>query len=126
MAFESWKHRVEELEAEVYTLYLAFRDPRTPRVAKVVIVLIVAYAVSPIDLIPDFIPGLGYLDEVVVLAGGVAIALRLLPDEIVSDCRDRMADEIEVGRARWIVAGIVILIWAGIGAIAIRPFLNWL
>ena len=66
MAFESWKERAEELEAEVYALYLAFRDGRTPLAAKAVIALLVAYAVSPVDPIPDFIPGLGYLDELVV------------------------------------------------------------
>jgi len=126
MAFESWKERAVELETEVYALYLAFRDSRTPLTAKVVILLIIAYAISPIDLIPDFIPGLGYLDELVVLPVGVAVALWLIPDEIMDECRERAGDEIDVGHARWIVAGIVLLIWIVIGVLAIRAFTNWI
>jgi uncharacterized membrane protein YkvA (DUF1232 family) len=126
MAFEAWKERAEELEAEVYALYLAFRDSRTPLRAKGVIALIVAYAVSPIDPIPDFIPGVGYLDELVVLPVGVGIALRLIPDGVMEECRERAGDEINVGRARWIVAGIVVLIWLVLGVLAIRTFTNWI
>lgn len=124
MAFEAWRERAEELESEVYALYLALRDSRTPLTAKGVIVLTVAYAVSPIDPIPDFIPVLGYLDELVVLPVGVAIALRLIPDEVVDECRERADDEIDVGRARWIVAGIVLLVWLVLGVLAIRTFTN--
>lgn len=120
MAFEAWKERAEELEAEVYALYLAFRDDRTPLAAKGVITLIVAYAISPLDPIPDFIPGFGYLDELVVLPVGVAAARRLIPDGVMDDCRARADDEIDVGRARWIVAGLVVLLWAMIVVLAIR------
>jgi len=65
--FKSWKGRAQELRSEVHALYLTFNHDQTPATAKAVIALIVAYAISPIDLIPDFIPGLGYLDEVVIL-----------------------------------------------------------
>lgn len=126
MAFEAWKERAEELEAEVYALYLASRDSRTPLAAKGVIALLVAYAVSPIDPIPDFIPGLGYLDELVVLPVGVAIALRLIPDNVMDECRERASDEINVGSVRWIVAGIVLLSWLVFGVLAIRTVTNWL
>lgn len=126
MAFESWKERAKELEAEVYALYLAFRDSRTPLVAKIVITLIVAYAVSPIDPIPDFIPGLGYLDELVVLPVGVSIALWLIPDRVINDCRERAGNELDVGRARWIVAGIVLLVWIVIGVVLILTVTDWL
>lgn len=126
MAFESWKERAEELEAEVHTLYLAFRTDRTPRSAKVVIALVVAYAVSPIDPIPDVIPGLGYVDELVVLPVGVVIARWLIPEEIIDECRERAGDEIDVGRARWLVAGIVLLAWMVLGLLAIRTFTDWI
>jgi uncharacterized membrane protein YkvA (DUF1232 family) len=126
MAFESWRERAAELEAEVYALYLAFRDARTPLAAKVVIALIVAYAVSPIDPIPDFVPGLGYLDELLVLPIGVAIARRLVPDPILEECRERAGDEIDVGRARWIVAAVVLLVWVAIGVLAVRAFTSWI
>lgn len=120
MAFEAWTERAEELESEVYALYLAYRDARTPLVAKGVIVLLVAYAVSPIDPIPDVIPGLGYLDELAVLPLGVVLALRLVPDEVVAECRVRADGEIDAGRARWIAAAVTVLLWAVLAALAVR------
>jgi uncharacterized membrane protein YkvA (DUF1232 family) len=125
MAFESWRKRGEGLETEVYALYLAFRDDRTPLVAKVAIALLVAYAVSPIDPIPDVVPGLGYLDELVVLPVGVTIALRLVPDHVVAECRERAGDEIDVGRARWIVAAVVLLSWTLVGVVLIHTLTDW-
>lgn len=126
MAFEGWKERAEELEAQVYALYFAARDPRTPVYAKGVIVLIVAYAISPIDPIPDFIPGLGYLDELLVLPFGVALAIRLVPEPVMADCRERADEEIDAGRARWVVAALVLLVWIAIAILAIRTFTNWM
>lgn len=120
MVLESWKERAEELEAEVYALYLAFRDARTPLAAKGVIVLIVGYAVSPIDPIPDFIPGVGYLDELIVLPLGVMLALRLIPEEVMEECRRRADEELDVGKARWIAAGLTLLLWAMLVILAVR------
>lgn len=122
VVLESWKRRASELEAEVYALYLAYRDPRTPVAAKAVILALVAYAVSPIDPIPDFVPGLGYLDELVLLPLGVALALRLVPDDVLDECRSRADEEIDAGRARWIVAGITVLLWALLAVLALRTF----
>jgi uncharacterized membrane protein YkvA (DUF1232 family) len=120
MAVERWKERAEALESDVYALYLAYRHPRTPVRAKGVIALTVAYAVSPVDPIPDFLPGVGYLDELVVLPVGVALALRLTPDDVVDECRERADEEIDVGRARWVVAGIVLAVWILLGVLAVR------
>lgn len=120
MAFEAWRERAEELESEVYALYLAYRDPRTPLAAKALVILLVAYAVSPVDPIPDFVPGLGYLDELVVLPLGVALALRLVPDEVVAECRDRADGDIDAGRARWVAAALTLLLWAVLAALAVR------
>lgn len=124
MAFESWAQRAEEVEAEVYALYLAMRDDRTPLAAKAVVALLVAYAVSPIDPIPDVIPGLGYLDELVVLPVGAAVARKLIPAEVMAECRDRADEELDVGRARWIAAGLVVLVWAVLALAALRA-LGW-
>lgn len=126
MVFEAWTERAEALETEVYALYLAVRDRRTPFLAKLVIALIVAYAISPIDPIPDVIPGVGYLDELVLLPFGIAVAVWLIPDELMHDCRERAGDEINVGRARWIAAAIVVLIWIAIAIMAVRTTTNWL
>ena len=76
---ERWKAWANRLKIEIYALYLAYRDPRTPWYAKVVAACVVGYAFSPIDLIPDFIPLVGYLDDLLLLPLGVALALRLVP-----------------------------------------------
>src|SRR5215510_237056 len=87
------KQRARCIKAETFALYLAARDPRTPWYAKLIVAGIVAYAFSPIDLIPDFIPVLGYLDDLILIPAGIALAIRLVPDSVLTDCRAR-AEEI--------------------------------
>lgn len=84
---ECWKERVHALKKEVRALNLARRDPRVPRRAKILAALLVAYALSPIDLIPDFIPVLGYLDDLIILPLGILLVLRMIPAEVLRDCR---------------------------------------
>jgi uncharacterized membrane protein YkvA (DUF1232 family) len=79
MNLETWKQRARRLSAQTYALYLAYRHPRTPWYAKVFVALIVGYVFSPIDPIPDFIPGVGLLDEMVVVPIGVVIAAKMIP-----------------------------------------------
>ena len=83
----AWLQRAKQLKLEIYALYLAYQDPRTPWYAKVMALIIVAYAFSPIDLIPDFIPILGYLDDLILLPLGVALTLRLIPPAVLAECR---------------------------------------
>jgi uncharacterized membrane protein YkvA (DUF1232 family) len=78
---------VQALRKEIKALNLARRDPRVPRRAKILAALVVAYALSPIDLIPDFIPVLGYLDDLILLPLGILLVLRMIPAEILRDCR---------------------------------------
>jgi uncharacterized membrane protein YkvA (DUF1232 family) len=73
-----WRRRVRQLKAEAYAIYLASRDPRVPWYAKGLIALVAAHTFSPIDLIPDFIPVLGYLDDLVIAPLGIALAIRLV------------------------------------------------
>lgn len=122
MAVAAWRERVKEVESEVYALYLATRDSRTPIVAKGLVVLLVAYAVSPIDPIPDFIPGIGYLDEILILPLGVGLAIRLIPDTVLAECRQRANEEIDVGKARWIGVGLTLLLWLILAILVIRVF----
>jgi uncharacterized membrane protein YkvA (DUF1232 family) len=107
-----WKKRAEALRRETYALYLAYRDPRTPWYAKLLAICVVAYAASPIDLIPDFIPVLGYADDLVIVPLGIALCLRLVPGEVMEECRRRAASELvqgsHVGR---VAAAIVVGIW---------------
>lgn len=81
-----WARRIKR---DAVTLWFAYRDPRTPWAVKALCVFVVGYALSPIDLIPDFIPVLGYLDDAVLLPGFIWLAIRLLPPEVLSDCRER-------------------------------------
>lgn len=82
-----WKARVRVLKTEIKALLLASRDPRVPWQAKVVVALVVAYAASPIDLIPDFIPVLGYLDDLIILPLGILLALKMIPEDVMKRCR---------------------------------------
>lgn len=88
----TWRQRAAQLKAETYALYLAYRDPRVPWYARALAAVIVGYAFSPIDLIPDFIPVLGYLDDLVLIPLGVALLLRLIPAEVMAECRARAVE----------------------------------
>ncbi len=108
------------LQREVYALYLAYRDPRTPWYGKAFAALVVAYAFSPIDLIPDPIPILGYLDDLVLVPLGVVIALRLIPAEVMSDSRARAEELLRAGKpVSWVGALIIGAIWIGLAGLAI-------
>lgn len=84
---ESLKQRARELKREAHALYLAARHPQTPWYAKVLAAGIAAYALSPIDLIPDFVPILGYLDDLILIPAGIALAVRLIPESVLAECR---------------------------------------
>ena len=121
---ENWKSRARRLKHETYALYLAYRDPRTPWYARLFAAAVVAYALSPIDLIPDPIPVLGYLDDLILVPLGIALALRMVPREVMAHARARAAAEsihaLPVSPAAaalsvtaWIVLAIVagVLVW---------------
>lgn len=112
------KQRARQLKAETYALYLAYRDPRVPWYAKVVVACVVAYALSPIDLIPDFVPILGYLDDLIIVPAGIRLALRLIPIEVMQECRERARAELERhGRPKsWVAAGFILLVWLAVAA----------
>lgn len=118
---EHWRQRVRELEQGSRALCLAARDPRVPWYAKAVVVLVVAYAVSPIDLIPDFIPVVGYLDDLLLVPLGIALAIRLIPAEVWQDCVARaQAEQAGRGPRRWRAAAVVVGTWlAALGVIAV-------
>jgi uncharacterized membrane protein YkvA (DUF1232 family) len=112
-----WKTRARQLQAEVYALYLTCRDPRVPWYAKGVAVCVVSYALSPIDLIPDFIPVLGYLDDLLLIPLGIALALRLIPPVVMVECRERARSELAAGKpVSRAAAAVIVLIWLGLAA----------
>ena len=108
------KRWAKHLKKETYALYFAYRDPRVPWYAKLLVAFVVAHTFSPIDLIPDFIPVLGYLDDLIITPLGLALALKLIPAEVMAEARIKaeadMVDGKIVGRAGlFIVLGIWLL-----------------
>jgi uncharacterized membrane protein YkvA (DUF1232 family) len=109
---EKLKERAGQLKGEIYVLYLAYRHPATPWYAKILAALVVGYAFSPIDLIPDFIPVLGYLDDLVLVPLGIALVLKMIPEEAMIAARAQAEEEGGHHKPRhWVVAIIIILIW---------------
>ncbi len=104
------KKRIAALKLEIHALYLAGRDRRTPWYAVVLIAMVVGYALSPVDLIPDFIPLLGYLDDLIIIPAGIWLAVRLVPREVLDDCRT-MARNAPRPPANRIAGAIVIALW---------------
>lgn len=109
--FEDLKSRARALKNEAFAIYLAAKDPRTPWYAKALIFFVVAHTFSPIDLIPDFIPVLGYLDDLIITPLGIALAIRMIPAEALEEARGRVAD-FPVERSVGLVgAGIIVSVW---------------
>lgn len=116
------KDRARRLKREVHALYLACRDPRTPWYAKASAAVVVGYALSPIDLIPDFIPVLGYLDDLVLLPLGIALVLKMMPPEVMADARvtAEQAGGKPVSRT---AAVVIVLLWVLLSAGAVWLYL---
>ena len=116
----TWKDRAQALKRETYALYLACRDPRTPWYGRALAACVVGYAFSPIDLIPDFIPVLGYLDDLILIPMGIALVLKVIPSEVMAECREKAAVAMASGKpTNWIAAGIIVAIWFSVAALGI-------
>ena len=111
----NWKETVRKLKEDIYTLYLASRDPRIPFAAKVVLIITVAYAFSPIDLIPDFIPILGYLDDLLILPLGIWLSIKLIPRHVLEHYRQKAKEQMQERRPSYIMAAVIVIIWLLIG-----------
>jgi uncharacterized membrane protein YkvA (DUF1232 family) len=117
---ETWKHRAREFKIEVYAIYLAYKDPRVPLYARIFAACVVGYAFSPIDLIPDPIPILGYLDDLVLIPLGVALAIKMIPPIVLVECRDKAREVMKLGKpVNRIAAVIIITIWLLLAILAI-------
>ena len=110
------------IRRDVHALWLAARDPRTPWYARALAMALAAYALSPIDLIPDFVPLLGYLDDAILLPIGILVVIRLIPAEIMAECRDRAAEAAARPVSR-VAAAAIVAVW--IGAAAGLAWLAW-
>jgi uncharacterized membrane protein YkvA (DUF1232 family) len=108
---ERLKSRARALKHEAFAVYLAAKDPRTPWYAKALIFFVVAHTFSPIDLIPDFIPILGYLDDLIITPLGLAFAIRMIPAEVLAEARANVATSGLDRSLGYIGAGIIIGTW---------------
>ena len=123
----------QRLKGEVVTLWFCTRHPRTPFVAKALAVALVAYALSPIDLIPDFIPVLGYLDDLIIVPAGIWLVLRLMPADVMAECRAQATRWLEERRttprsslATAIVVALIVVFWLALLWLAWRWAQSWL
>ena len=117
---ESLKAWACRLKTELRALYLAYKDPRTPLHARVLAIVVVAYAFSPIDLIPDPIPVLGYLDDLILIPLGIALAVRMIPSDVLAECRARArTTETRAGPKGTFAAVFVVAVWLFLAALAV-------
>ena len=118
---ESWKQKARELKIEVYALYLAYKDPRVPLAARIFAACVVGYAFSPIDLIPDPIPILGYLDDLVLIPLGVMLARKMIPPDVLAECQTQAREVMKRGKpVNWAAAVVIVVIWVSLALVAIR------
>lgn len=120
VSLDSWKQRARQLKVETYALYLAYKDPRTPWYARLFAACVVGYAFSPIDLIPDPIPVLGYWDDLILIPLGIVLAIKMVPPPVMAECREKaqtvMSQDKPINR---IAAAVIITIWLLLAAVAI-------
>jgi uncharacterized membrane protein YkvA (DUF1232 family) len=106
------RERVRQLKSEIFALYLAARHPETPWYAKVLVAVVVAYALSPIDLIPDFVPLLGYVDDLILIPVGITLAVKMIPPHVLAECRAAARDsKLNVTRGSRVAAAVIVGIW---------------
>jgi len=118
---DTLKQKARALKRDVTALWFAYRDPRTPWYAKVFSAVVVAYALSPIDLIPDFVPVLGYLDDLILIPAGIALALKMIPAEVMAEARIKADEQFKGSKpTNWVFAVIIIAVWAIIAFFLVR------
>lgn len=121
MNLGEWKRWAGRLKSETHALYLAYRDPRVPWYAKLFAALVVGYAFSPIDLIPDPIPVLGYLDDLILVPLGVALAVRMIPEDVLSESRQKAREMVERGErpVSRAAAAVIVVLWLALAVLGI-------
>jgi uncharacterized membrane protein YkvA (DUF1232 family) len=123
-----WKDRVRQLKRETYAIYLAAKDPRVPWYAKALIGFVVIHTFSPIDLIPDFIPILGYLDDLIIIPLGIYLSLKMIPEEVMAECRVKAQNQVDLdGPNKWVTSAVIVTIWIlviGVAAIFIWQLIS--
>jgi uncharacterized membrane protein YkvA (DUF1232 family) len=120
----NWKTKSKQLRSEIYALCLASKHPKIPWYAKAFAVFMMAYALSPIDLIPDFIPVIGFLDDLIIVPAGIALLVKMIPKEVLEECREKARSQsISKKTKSWTGAMMIVMIW--LSAIYVTLRLLW-
>jgi uncharacterized membrane protein YkvA (DUF1232 family) len=125
--FQKLRQKLGDLKIELLAVWFAYRDPRTPWYAKIWAALVAGYAFSPIDLIPDFIPIIGYLDDAIIVPLGVLIAIKLIPKDVMADTRIKAKDWLEQRKQKpqnKTMAVLIVLLWILLFLVVIRYILK--
>ena len=118
----TWKERARQLKRELYVLLLAYKDPRVPWYARLFVLGLLAYGFSPLDLIPDFVPVLGYLDDLILLPLGIVLALKLIPPAVLQESRARAEELLAKQKpSSWVGTMVIVLLW-----LLCASFVGWL
>ncbi|GKU24881.1 YkvA family protein [Clostridium folliculivorans] len=116
----------KNLKKEIGALYLAYKRNDIPIYTKIIIMVVVAYALSPIDLIPDFIPVLGFLDDLIILPLGIALAVRLIPKNVMEECRiDAERQYNKIKKKSYLFAIVIIIVWIILITYIILKIRSW-
>jgi uncharacterized membrane protein YkvA (DUF1232 family) len=118
MTLAALKARVRQVKIDLIALSLAARDPRTPWYAKLIVAGCVAYALAPVDVIPDFIPVIGLIDDLIFIPIALALAVRFVPDEVLADCRVR-AGEIAARKTSRVAGIAIVAVWIALAALGV-------
>lgn len=124
---QRFKQKLGDLKIELLAVWFAYRDPRTPWYAKIWAALVAGYAFSPIDLIPDFIPIIGYLDDAIIVPLGLIIAIKLIPKDVMTDTRIKAKDWLEQRKQKptnKTMAVLIVLLWILLFLVVIRYILK--
>ncbi|MBI4788205.1 MAG: DUF1232 domain-containing protein [Chloroflexi bacterium] len=125
--FDQWKQRARQLKVEVYAVSLAYKDPRVPLPARIFAACVVGYAFSPIDLIPDPIPILGYLDDLVLIPLGIWLALKMIPAPVMAESHEQARAIMRQGKpVNRVAAAVIVSIWIVLALFTIGVVLRWL
>jgi uncharacterized membrane protein YkvA (DUF1232 family) len=117
---ERWREQARTLKTEAHAVFLASKDARVPWYAKALAACVLAYLASPIDLIPDFIPVIGYLDDLIIVPAGLLLVIRLIPVEVMAEHRETARVAALQRKTNWLVAGLIVTIWVSLLLIALR------
>lgn len=110
-AIKKLKESARQIKQELFVLIEAYKHPRVPIYVKLIAILVIGYALSPIDLIPDFIPVLGYLDDIILVPLGISLVLKLIPSHILEESREKVKNSEKVKKKNWFAGFIIICIW---------------